>query len=195
MPDAAPPLTGTCSPKALSHEWGATLTALRRTRQVRLSTRALGAKMWTSTRAARRCTWSDCRRWRSARRLRDRACDRIGHGSGGVAVRFHWCAQSVVARNGETLRGRLHAPAPVRGSARRLALRTRAEQPLEKWRGSFHLHLGRIIDHGRELQLGALEGADARKALLIVGIMTLHSFAEGVRKLVFVSALRIRSGS
>ena len=39
---------------------------------------------------------------------------------------------------------------------------------------------GRIIDHGRELHLGALEGADARKALLIVGIMTLHSFAEGV---------------
>ncbi len=39
---------------------------------------------------------------------------------------------------------------------------------------------GRVIDHGRELHLGALEGADARKALLIVGIMTLHSFAEGV---------------
>jgi zinc transporter, ZIP family len=39
---------------------------------------------------------------------------------------------------------------------------------------------GRVIDHDRELHLGALEGADARKALLIVGIMTLHSFAEGV---------------
>ena len=39
---------------------------------------------------------------------------------------------------------------------------------------------GKVIDHGRELHLGALEGADARKALLIVGIMTLHSFAEGV---------------
>ena len=39
---------------------------------------------------------------------------------------------------------------------------------------------GRVIDHGRELHLGALHGADARKALLIVGIMTLHSFAEGV---------------
>jgi ZIP family zinc transporter len=39
---------------------------------------------------------------------------------------------------------------------------------------------GRVIDHSRELHLGALHGADARKALLIVGIMTLHSFAEGV---------------
>jgi len=39
---------------------------------------------------------------------------------------------------------------------------------------------GSIIGRNRELHLGALEGADARKALLIVGIMTLHSFAEGV---------------
>lgn len=33
-------------------------------------------------------------------------------------------------------------------------------------------------DHGMEV--GQLRGADARKALLIVGVMTLHSFAEGV---------------
>lgn len=37
----------------------------------------------------------------------------------------------------------------------------------------------RIDSHGT-LRLGALEGADAKKALLIVGIMTIHSFAEGV---------------
>ena len=33
---------------------------------------------------------------------------------------------------------------------------------------------------GRELHLGSLRGADARRALMIVGVMTLHSFAEGV---------------
>ncbi|MGC8875676.1 ZIP family metal transporter [Thermus sp.] len=33
---------------------------------------------------------------------------------------------------------------------------------------------------GRDVSFGALNGLDARKALLIVGIMTLHSFAEGV---------------
>jgi zinc transporter, ZIP family len=38
----------------------------------------------------------------------------------------------------------------------------------------------RVIEHDRELHIGALEGADARKALLIVGVMTVHSFAEGV---------------
>lgn len=38
----------------------------------------------------------------------------------------------------------------------------------------------RVIDRRRELHLGALQGADAMRALLIVGVMTLHSFAEGV---------------
>jgi zinc transporter ZupT len=37
-----------------------------------------------------------------------------------------------------------------------------------------------LIAHGRELHLGALQGADARRALLVVGVMTLHSFSEGV---------------
>ncbi len=37
-----------------------------------------------------------------------------------------------------------------------------------------------LIGGNRELHFGALEGADARRALMIVGIMTLHSFAEGV---------------
>jgi zinc transporter, ZIP family len=39
---------------------------------------------------------------------------------------------------------------------------------------------GVLIGRNRELHFGALAGADARRALLIVGIMTLHSFAEGV---------------
>jgi zinc transporter, ZIP family len=38
----------------------------------------------------------------------------------------------------------------------------------------------RLIERRRVLQLGALEGADARKALLVVGVMTLHSVAEGI---------------
>jgi zinc transporter, ZIP family len=33
---------------------------------------------------------------------------------------------------------------------------------------------------GHDLQLGELRGADALKGILIVGVMTLHSFAEGV---------------
>jgi ZIP family zinc transporter len=40
------------------------------------------------------------------------------------------------------------------------------------------LFLGRGPD--RELHLGALRGADALRALLIVGVMTVHSFSEGV---------------
>jgi zinc transporter, ZIP family len=39
---------------------------------------------------------------------------------------------------------------------------------------------GRLIQQRRELHIGALEGADALRALLIVGVMTIHSFAEGV---------------
>ena len=37
-----------------------------------------------------------------------------------------------------------------------------------------------LIEHGPEHDIGALSGADARKAILIVGVMTAHSFAEGV---------------
>jgi zinc transporter ZupT len=38
----------------------------------------------------------------------------------------------------------------------------------------------RVLGRDRELHLGALQGADALRALLIVGVMTLHSFTEGV---------------
>lgn len=36
------------------------------------------------------------------------------------------------------------------------------------------------LDHDETLSVGALQGADAKKALMIVGVMTLHSFAEGI---------------
>ncbi len=38
----------------------------------------------------------------------------------------------------------------------------------------------RLIDNREELDVGELKGADAKKALLIVGVMTIHSFAEGI---------------
>jgi ZIP family zinc transporter len=38
----------------------------------------------------------------------------------------------------------------------------------------------RLLGHDRELHLGVLQGADALRALLIVGVMTVHSFTEGV---------------
>jgi len=38
----------------------------------------------------------------------------------------------------------------------------------------------RLIGNGESLHLGGLRGADARKGLLIVGVMTAHSVAEGV---------------
>jgi zinc transporter, ZIP family len=40
--------------------------------------------------------------------------------------------------------------------------------------------VNRSIEGRGDLHLGTLRGADARKALLIVGVMTVHSFAEGV---------------
>lgn len=38
----------------------------------------------------------------------------------------------------------------------------------------------RYLDGRKDLNVGALQGADAKKALLIVGVMTIHSFAEGI---------------
>jgi ZIP family zinc transporter len=59
--------------------------------------------------------------------------------------------------------------------------------------GAWRVVLGNIVGavfllvmdyalHGYDsvLAIGELRGADARKALLVVGIMTVHSFAEGV---------------
>jgi zinc transporter, ZIP family len=38
----------------------------------------------------------------------------------------------------------------------------------------------RVLRHRREVGFGVLRGADARGALMIVGVMTVHSFTEGV---------------
>src|SRR5262249_54705310 len=38
----------------------------------------------------------------------------------------------------------------------------------------------RLIAHREDLQLGRLRSADATKAILIIGVMTLHSLSEGV---------------
>lgn len=38
----------------------------------------------------------------------------------------------------------------------------------------------RAIGHREDMVVGALRGADARKAVLIVAVMTVHSFSEGV---------------
>jgi ZIP family zinc transporter len=38
----------------------------------------------------------------------------------------------------------------------------------------------RLLGRDRDLHLGVLRGADALRALLIVGVMTVHSFTEGV---------------
>jgi ZIP family zinc transporter len=45
----------------------------------------------------------------------------------------------------------------------------------------FIVATSRLVAHDRHAEsIGALRGADARKALMIVGVMTLHSFTEGV---------------
>ncbi len=38
----------------------------------------------------------------------------------------------------------------------------------------------RLISNGQEIEIAELDGMNARRALLIVGVMTAHSFAEGV---------------
>lgn len=59
---------------------------------------------------------------------------------------------------------------------------------LSVWRMGIGLGLGalfligsrRFLDGSSHLRVGNLQGVDARKALLIVGVMTVHSFTEGV---------------
>lgn len=46
--------------------------------------------------------------------------------------------------------------------------------------GVFLFGTRRLLGHRRSLEFGALRGADALGALMIVGVMTLHSFPEGV---------------
>lgn len=47
--------------------------------------------------------------------------------------------------------------------------------------GLLFIHFGqKKLSGNQEIQIGELKGANALKALLIVGVMTLHSFAEGV---------------
>ncbi|GAB5602982.1 ZIP family metal transporter [Thermus sp. FJN-A] len=46
--------------------------------------------------------------------------------------------------------------------------------------GLFFIQLTHRYLRGREVSFGSLNGLDARKALMIVGIMTVHSMAEGV---------------
>ena len=56
------------------------------------------------------------------------------------------------------------------------------------WRTAFGVALGigfvlasqRYLSHDHVHTLGSLKGEDARQALLIVGVMTVHSAAEGV---------------
>jgi zinc transporter ZupT len=46
--------------------------------------------------------------------------------------------------------------------------------------GLVFIVFGRQALEGREVSLGGIRGGGARKVLLMVGVMTLHSFAEGV---------------
>jgi zinc transporter ZupT len=45
---------------------------------------------------------------------------------------------------------------------------------------AFIIATRRLLEHREHHVIGSLRGADARKALIIVGVMTLHSFTEGV---------------
>jgi zinc transporter, ZIP family len=44
----------------------------------------------------------------------------------------------------------------------------------------FMLAMSRFLGHRREVHFGAITGADASRMLMVVGVMTVHSFTEGV---------------
>src|SRR4029077_11119883 len=46
--------------------------------------------------------------------------------------------------------------------------------------GALFVALAYHVADRQELHLGTLRGADARKALLVIGVMTAHSAAEGI---------------
>lgn len=46
--------------------------------------------------------------------------------------------------------------------------------------GAFIWLSRRVLEQREHVHLGSLRGADARRALLVVGVMTVHSFTEGV---------------
>jgi zinc transporter ZupT len=46
--------------------------------------------------------------------------------------------------------------------------------------GAVFIFLGERFLEGRDVQIGALTGASARRILLLVAVMTMHSFSEGV---------------
>lgn len=46
---------------------------------------------------------------------------------------------------------------------------------------AFILYSKMVLDQYEEMKFGALDGLNAKKAILIMGVMTLHSFSEGVR--------------
>jgi zinc transporter ZupT len=71
------------------------------------------------------------------------------------------------------------------GAATGLVIEGMGRDTTGTWLGAaagaiFVLIAGRVVDRQDALELGGLHGADARKAVLIVGVMTFHSVAEGV---------------
>jgi zinc transporter, ZIP family len=89
-------------------------------------------------------------------------------------------AQSREAGTREQPRSRPHARR-VRGSPLR-GVEVRAERTaFGALAGGVFIFVSQgLIDSHKASHLGSLKGADARKALLIVEILIIHSFAEGV---------------